>query len=195
MNYENLSKEELIKLLNKMNENHEHKYDFNINTTERKLIKKCVCGHVEEVSLSMIETPTHKHKFDYINVTSTYDDSDEQVPIKISICKDCGDTRIYLRDTTVTFDNIDDFELSPKYENKLKNKTQMYYPKNIMKVVKFFGPIKSGYSHEYAIYIKSIDNKWYKATNDMMKYINEHYKEWDDETEILFEVENKKIKI
>lgn len=188
MNYDNLSKEELIALLKK---NHTHEFEYVIDADERKLFKTCPCGETEVLDIGLLEVPSHSHKFKWSHFTTAFKNLDsEPVKVKMAMCETCGEVRIY-QDKSV--DVVPDVANSSKFENKGKAKTQMYYPKEKMNIVAFYGPIKSSYNNELCMYIKSDDGKWYKATGEISKFISDHYSEWDDNTEILFSVENKHV--
>ena len=189
MNYENLSKEELIELLK---QSHEHVYKNNIDTKNKKLKRVCDCGTVKEFDLTLIETPLHTHKFKYTELKTTFNADTTEFNVKIAVCQTCGEKRCYLdNNIDINQEDIDKFMESPKYELK-ECKTEIFYPKKLS-VIAFYGPTKAYMSKGYWFYIKSDKNKWYKANEEIAKYIIEHFSEWTDETEILFNVVDKHI--
>lgn len=194
MNFENMSKEQLIELLTK---NHTHTFENQIDSVNRKWKKICPCGYVEEFDLSLIENPNHKHEFKYTVMKTKFDDDEKTYSVKLAECKTCSDKRIYIMNSIELNENaISAIEMSPKCipKDKKTEKTQMYYPKTEMSIINFNGPNKQTYSGktEQVFYIKSTDKKWYKATQEIGKYIVEHFMDWTESTKILFKVDASK---
>lgn len=182
-----MTKEELIEMLKK---NHTHSFTTNIDIKTKLMKQTCQCGHVEEIAFDTIEIPQHKHEFKYTQLKTTFDDDEKIYNIKIAECKTCHEKRVYLNDKVeIEQDKLANFELSEKWIEK-KEKTQIYYPKTTMSIVNFNGPIK--YNDDVYFYIKSTDNKWYKTTHEISKYIIDHYAEWNEDTKILFKVDASK---